>query len=89
MTPLSTHPKLCADLQRLAHVTLNPVRHSAPNALVHCQQVAERAVELGRLNLCTAAEVQVLYDLGLVHDIGKITGTANPSSRSSSSRPTG
>ena len=72
-------PKFSADFEQLAAVALNPERHSAPNALVHSQQVAERAAELGRLNGCTAAEVELLRNLGLVHDIGKITGTANPS----------
>lgn len=67
-----------AALQRLAAVSLNPRRHTAASALEHAEAVAARAGALARANGCAEPEIRLLEDLGLAHDIGKITGTARP-----------
>src|SRR5215510_2156397 len=78
MSSLADNPAFCADYERLKAVSLNPARHTAPNAHEHCEMVRRRAVELAALNRCTTEETALLGDLARVHDIGKITGTANP-----------
>jgi hypothetical protein len=62
----------------LRDVSLNPERHTAPNAQAHAQMVAERARGLCRDNGLDEAATQTLIDLAYVHDIGKIGGTARP-----------
>ena len=74
---LLTSPQFCDALDRLESVTLNPRRHTAPNARAHSLEVAERARALAAHNGRSAKEIELLGDLGLAHDIGKITGTAN------------
>ncbi|HEU5057418.1 MAG TPA: NUDIX domain-containing protein [Kofleriaceae bacterium] len=64
--------------RQLAGVTLNPRRHTAPSALEHSEAVSARAAALASANGCTAREARLLEDLGLAHDIGKVTGTAHP-----------
>ncbi len=64
--------------EQLKSVTLNPRRHTAPNAWAHSEAAAALAGRLGHANARTPEEVALLEDLGRVHDIGKITGTAQP-----------
>jgi ADP-ribose pyrophosphatase YjhB (NUDIX family) len=64
--------------RRMAAVRLNPRRHTAANALLHSEQVSSMAGALARANGCGAEEIRLLTDLGRAHDIGKITGTAQP-----------
>jgi 8-oxo-dGTP pyrophosphatase MutT (NUDIX family) len=78
MSSLADNPAFCADYERLRDISLNPARHAAPNAHEHCEMVRRRAAELAALNHCTVEETALLSDLAHVHDIGKITGTANP-----------
>jgi ADP-ribose pyrophosphatase YjhB (NUDIX family) len=78
MTTLLDNPRFADAYAQLAKVSLNPRRHTAANARAHSEAVATRAGLLARQNGCTAAEAQLLEDLGRVHDIGKITGTARP-----------
>jgi hypothetical protein len=77
-TALREHPRFAADFERLRAVTLNPARHTAPNAHAHSLWVASRARELATLHHCTPGEAGTLEALGLVHDIGKIHGTTAP-----------
>jgi 8-oxo-dGTP pyrophosphatase MutT (NUDIX family) len=72
------NPGFAAAFARLARVSLNPRRHTAANALEHSRAVADRAAALARANHCSEGETRLLEDLGLAHDIGKITGTARP-----------
>lgn len=78
MSPLFDNPGFRADYERLKTVSLDPSRHAAPNAYEHCEMVCTRILELAALNGCTAEETSRLSDLARVHDIGKISGTANP-----------
>jgi 8-oxo-dGTP pyrophosphatase MutT (NUDIX family) len=64
--------------EQLAHVRLNPRRHTAASALDHSHAVADRAVALARANGCSEREARLLEALGRAHDIGKVTGTAKP-----------
>lgn len=75
---LLDNPKFADAFARLGDVSLNPRRHTAPNARAHSEAVAHRAGVLARQNGCTPAETALLEDLGRAHDIGKITGTARP-----------
>ena len=72
------HPTFLRDYERLAEVTLNPERHSAPNARAHCEQVAARAEALAQQHGCTPQECALLVALARVHDIGKLGGDARP-----------
>lgn len=72
------NPIFREDYQALARVSLNPERHTAENALVHCDLVVDRVKELAKLNHCSANEVGVLINLAYLHDIGKTMGTAKP-----------
>ncbi|MBU6951756.1 HD domain-containing protein [Hahella sp. HN01] len=76
-TALNT-PAFQRDYAQLAKVTLNPERHTAENALTHCEMVASRALQLADLNGCPEQEKRTLEALAKVHDIGKINGSANP-----------
>ena len=78
MENLLNNQRFAEAYQRLGHVSLNPRRHTAPNARAHSQAVAELAVRLGLANACTPTELQLLSNLGYAHDLGKITGTARP-----------
>ena len=58
-------------------VTLNPRRHTAPTERFTLSEwLNER--RFGRVNGCSDNEVTLMRNLGLAHDIGKITGTAKP-----------
>ncbi|HEU0033119.1 MAG TPA: NUDIX domain-containing protein [Kofleriaceae bacterium] len=72
------HPRLADTYRQLAGVGLNPRRHTAANAHAHSEAVSARAGALARANGCSADDVELLENLGRVHDIGKITGTAKP-----------
>lgn len=78
MEPITNNPRFAEAYRKLAHVTLNPRRHTAANALAHSEMVARKAGALARANGCPADEIQLLENLGRAHDIGKITGTAKP-----------
>ncbi|HUS67667.1 MAG TPA: NUDIX hydrolase [Kofleriaceae bacterium] len=78
MSTILDNPRFAETYQRLAGVGLNPRRHTAASAHAHSEAVAAHAAALGRANACSDAEVQLLEDLGRVHDIGKVTGTARP-----------
>ncbi len=72
------NPAFVDAYDRLARVSLNPRRHTAPNAQQHSEAVAALATRLAVANDCSAGEVRLLEDLGRAHDIGKVTGTARP-----------
>src|SRR5688500_5727219 len=74
----AAHPALGSTYSRLADVSLNPRRHTAPHALAHSEAVAARAAALARANHLPAEDVALLEDLGRVHDIGKVAGSARP-----------
>lgn len=78
MTALIHSDNFKSDYQKLKNITLNPERHSAANAFEHCEQVAQRAEELARLNHCNERDTAILHALAKMHDIGKIHGTAKP-----------
>lgn len=68
-----------SDYEKMRAVSLNPEYHSAANGYEHSEQVRDRAMELAQQNECTHEEFELLANLARVHDIGKISGTANPS----------
>ena len=78
MQPILQQPRFAEDFAKLRDVSLNPERHTAPNAQAHAHMVARRANELARENGLDDAATQTLIDLAYVHDIGKIGGTARP-----------
>ncbi|MEZ4442359.1 MAG: NUDIX domain-containing protein [Polyangiaceae bacterium] len=78
MNDLLTNSQFASAYERLGRVSLNPRRHTAPNARAHSDAVARMAAKLGRANGCSPAAITLLTDLGHAHDIGKITGTARP-----------
>jgi 8-oxo-dGTP pyrophosphatase MutT (NUDIX family) len=78
MSSLLENTKVREAFARLEDVRLNPRRHTAANARAHSEAVATHAGRLARANGCSEAEAHLLEDLGRVHDIGKITGTAQP-----------
>ena len=67
------------DYEKLRTVSLNPNRHLAKNAFEHCELVRERVMDLALENDCSPEETNLLANLARVHDIGKISGSANPS----------
>lgn len=79
MSRLIDRPDLRPLFERLAHVSLNPERHTAPDARSHSEWVAARAELLARANRCSPTEQAMLVELGLVHDLGKALGTTSPS----------
>jgi hypothetical protein len=78
MEKLLDDPRFLADYEKLKEVRLNPTRHAARNAQEHCELVATRILQLAALNNSSPEELRVLENLALVHDIGKISGTAHP-----------
>ncbi|HEU4411765.1 MAG TPA: HD domain-containing protein [Polyangiaceae bacterium] len=72
-------PAFRDDFDRLASVTLDPARHTSPDARAHSLAVARRARALARAAGLGPAEARRLDDLALVHDIGKLSGTGAPS----------
>ncbi|MBI5549543.1 MAG: NUDIX domain-containing protein [Deltaproteobacteria bacterium] len=78
MNRVIENPRFLEMYRRLATVTLNPRRHTAPNVLDHSELAARIAVRLGELNSCTWEELNLLEDLGRAHDVGKATGTSRP-----------
>lgn len=72
------HPAFVADYAQLAQITLDPARHTAPNAHAHCEQVAARAEALARRHGLGPQVRQRLVTLARVHDIGKLAGHARP-----------
>jgi hypothetical protein len=78
MRSLLENHEFQTDYRKLRDVKLNPARHTAANAHEHCEMVAARAAHLAALNSCSAGEAQVLQNLALAHDIGKISGSSNP-----------
>ncbi len=78
MNALLENEAFASDFRALERVSLDPSRHAAPNAKVHSEWVAERAMALGRANGRSESELQMLHDLGLAHDIGKASGTTAP-----------
>ncbi|HVY28334.1 MAG TPA: NUDIX domain-containing protein [Polyangiaceae bacterium] len=78
MTDILKNERFAAAYEQLGKVSLNPRRHTAPDARTHSDAVARMAVRLALANGCHPVEVALLTDLGHAHDIGKITGTAQP-----------
>lgn len=78
MTTLAENPNFAEDFQRLRGVSLNPERHTAPNALAHTLLVAERVRHLARANDVDADGQVTLEALALLHDIGKVSGSSKP-----------
>lgn len=79
MENLINNQNFITDYQKMKDVTLNTQRHTAPNAYEHSEMVTKRAIALAQENKCSQSEIELLTNLARVHDIGKITGTANPS----------
>jgi 8-oxo-dGTP pyrophosphatase MutT (NUDIX family) len=79
MNFLLQHPAFVKDFKALSQVTLNPARHTSANAQEHSIAVAKEALQIAQQNGCTEAECQLLEALGLLHDIGKISGSASAS----------
>jgi 8-oxo-dGTP pyrophosphatase MutT (NUDIX family) len=78
MEDLLNNERFFAAYERLGRVSLNPRRHTASDARAHCDAVAKVAARLASANGCSSDEIALLTNLGLAHDIGKITGTARP-----------
>lgn len=78
MQMITDNERFMSDYRQLANVSLNPERHTAGNALAHCNLVVEKAKQLAKLNLLNQEETQTLVNLSYVHDIGKIHGNAKP-----------
>lgn len=76
---LLERPAFRADFERLGAVTLDPARHTSPDARTHSLAVARRARELAGAAGLGADEAGRLERLALVHDIGKVDGTRAPS----------
>jgi hypothetical protein len=74
---LLASPAFQADFERLGSVTLDPSRHSSPDARAHSLAVSRRARALADLNGFGEADADLLAAAGLVHDIGKIGGTTS------------
>lgn len=68
-----------SDYEKMKFISLNPEKHSASNAYEHSEMVRDRVVELATQNECSPDEIKLLTNLARVHDIGKISGSANPS----------
>ncbi|HAA53288.1 MAG TPA: hypothetical protein DCE42_00950 [Myxococcales bacterium] len=66
------------DYEALKHVQLHPGRHTAENAWQHCEQVRARSASLATQNALSKDAHHKLDMLSLLHDIGKIEGTARP-----------
>ena len=79
MNSLLQHPAFAHDFDALSRVTLNPERHTSANAREHSLEVSREASRIATENLCAEEERQRLETLGLLHDIGKISGSANAS----------
>src|SRR5262245_17494129 len=79
MASILDNPTFRADFGGLESVLLNPERHTAPNALVYSGRVARRVQDRAGRNRLSDSDTTTLVDLAYVHDIGKTTGTANPS----------
>jgi len=78
MNSLLDHEKFRKLYERLRGVSLNPERHEARNAHAHCEQVRERVRELAEGNKLGEEDMQLLDDVALAHDIGKMTGSSHP-----------
>jgi ADP-ribose pyrophosphatase YjhB (NUDIX family) len=78
MTRLLDNPAFASRFRDLARVRLNPRRHAMADALTHSEAVAARAAALATASGFTAAERDLLEDLGRAHDIGKSLGNARP-----------
>lgn len=78
MEDLLKNERFVAAYDELGSVSLNPRRHTEPDARAHSDAVARLAAQLAIANGCPEAEVALLTNLGHAHDIGKITGTARP-----------
>ncbi len=78
MNNILDNPVFATRYAQLEQVRLNPHRHTAPNALVHSEQVAALAVKIAIQNGCTEEEITMLENLGRAHDIGKVMGNARP-----------
>jgi hypothetical protein len=76
---LLEQPAFRADFERLGGVTLDPARHTSPDARTHSLAVARRARALAGAAGLGPSETGLLERLALVHDIGKIGGTGAPS----------
>lgn len=79
MSNIINNSHFTQDYERMKNVSLNPEKHSAQNAYEHSEMVKERAITIAKENNCSQSEIDYLVNLARVHDIGKITGTANPS----------
>jgi 8-oxo-dGTP pyrophosphatase MutT (NUDIX family) len=77
MNSLLQHPSFLSDFDALSQVTLNPARHTSANAKEHSLAVAQEAASIARENDCSEEEQRLLEALGYLHDIGKISGSAN------------
>ncbi len=53
---------------------MNPTLHTCANVFEHSEQVRRKAAQVGEDHGCSAAELLLLDDLALAHDIGKLRG---------------
>jgi hypothetical protein len=78
MQDILSNENFQVDYAKLSTVSLNPERHTANNALAHCEQVVAAVEALARENALSDGDTQTLRNLALVHDIGKTLGMARP-----------
>jgi hypothetical protein len=78
MSSLFENEAFKTDFELMKQVSLNPTKHLAANVWEHITMVRDRVHHLAELNGCSDDEKDLLDNLALVHDMGKIDGTANP-----------
>ena len=78
MSSLLDHENFRMIYEQLREVSLNPARHEARNVYDHCERVRERIRELAARNKLGEGVAQLLDDVALAHDIGKVTGSSRP-----------
>ncbi|MBN2798032.1 MAG: hypothetical protein JXX28_02705 [Deltaproteobacteria bacterium] len=64
--------------ERMDQVPAPVARHAVPDARSHCLAVGQRAAALAAANRLDPALSTLLVNVGLAHDVGKITGMAHP-----------
>jgi len=78
MNPILDNQRFAESFRTLSSVHLNPRRHTSADAREHSCIAASRAVELASANCCSPQETLLLENLGLAHDLGKLTGSTSP-----------
>lgn len=78
MEPIINNQLFKRDYEKLKQITLNPEKHTAKTAYDHTEMVVKRIRELALSNQRSIEEIEMLENLAHIHDIGKISGNANP-----------